>query len=63
MSKKLVIVESPTKSRTIGGFLGDDYDVVSSVGHIRDLPHAEGPPGGDARGLHGALRGGRRQRV
>jgi DNA topoisomerase-1 len=36
--RKLVIVESPTKSRTIGGYLGDEYDVVSSVGHIRDLP-------------------------
>jgi len=38
MPRKLVIVESPTKSRTIGGYLGDGYDVVSSVGHIRDLP-------------------------
>jgi len=38
MAHKLVIVESPTKSRTIGGYLGDDYEVVSSVGHIRDLP-------------------------
>ncbi|WP_062379428.1 type I DNA topoisomerase [Demequina pelophila] len=37
MPRKLVIVESPTKSRTIGGYLGDEYDVVSSVGHIRDL--------------------------
>ncbi|WP_062311359.1 type I DNA topoisomerase [Demequina rhizosphaerae] len=37
MTRKLVIVESPTKSRTIGGYLGADYDVVSSVGHIRDL--------------------------
>ena len=35
MPRKLVIVESPTKSRTIGGFLGDDYLVESSVGHIR----------------------------
>src|SRR5690554_3556832 len=38
MTRKLVIVESPTKSRTIAGYLGDDYEVVSSVGHIRDLP-------------------------
>jgi DNA topoisomerase-1 len=36
--KPLVIVESPAKARTIAGFLGADYDVQSSVGHIRDLP-------------------------
>ena len=35
---KLVIVESPAKARTISRFLGDDYDVLASVGHIRDLP-------------------------
>ena len=35
--KKLVIVESPTKARTIGGYLGDEYEVIASVGHIRDL--------------------------
>ncbi len=38
VSKPLVIVESPAKARTISGFLGDDYVVDSSVGHIRDLP-------------------------
>lgn len=38
MSKNLVIVESPAKARTIEKFLGDDYTVKSSVGHIRDLP-------------------------
>ncbi|MEQ9317753.1 MAG: type I DNA topoisomerase, partial [Polyangiaceae bacterium] len=38
MSKSLVIVESPAKARTIGAFLGDDYIVESSIGHIRDLP-------------------------
>ncbi len=38
MSKNLVIVESPAKARTIGRFLGRDYDVKASVGHIRDLP-------------------------
>src|SRR3972149_10245108 len=38
MPKCLVIVESPAKARTIAGFLGSDYAVESSVGHIRDLP-------------------------
>ncbi len=38
MPKRLVIVESPAKARTIAGYLGDDYAVKSSVGHIRDLP-------------------------
>ena len=36
--KKLVIVESPAKARKISGYLGDDYVVDASVGHIRDLP-------------------------
>jgi DNA topoisomerase-1 len=35
----LVIVESPAKARTIGGYLGDGYVVESSIGHIRDLPN------------------------
>src|SRR4051794_27629450 len=38
MSKRLVIVESPAKARTIKSFLGPEFDVASSVGHIRDLP-------------------------
>ncbi len=36
-AKKLVIVESPAKAKTIAQYLGDDYDVQASVGHIRDL--------------------------
>ena len=37
MPKNLVIVESPSKSKTIEKYLGKDYKVVSSKGHIRDL--------------------------
>jgi len=42
MAKSLVIVESPAKARTINKYLGDDYIVKSSVGHIRDLPTSGG---------------------
>jgi DNA topoisomerase I len=40
VAHKLVIVESPAKARTIGGYLGKGYVVESSIGHIRDLPQS-----------------------
>ena len=39
MAKHLVIVESPAKAKTINKYLGKDFIVKSSVGHVRDLPH------------------------
>lgn len=38
---KLMVVESPNKVASIQGYLGDDWKVVASVGHIRDLPQRE----------------------
>ncbi|KND51824.1 MAG: DNA topoisomerase I [Parcubacteria bacterium C7867-001] len=38
MSKTLLIVESPAKARTIGAYLGKEFEVLASVGHVRDLP-------------------------
>ena len=40
--KNLVIVESPAKARTIERYLGDDYRVLASYGHVRDLPENPG---------------------
>lgn len=42
MSQKLVIVESPAKAKTINKYLGSDYTVLASYGHIRDLPAKDG---------------------
>ena len=41
MSKKLIIVESPAKTKTLSGFLGSDYRVEASMGHVRDLPESK----------------------
>ncbi|MBD3330039.1 type I DNA topoisomerase, partial [Candidatus Peregrinibacteria bacterium] len=41
MSKNLVIVESPAKAKTISHFLGKDYKVLASMGHVRDLPKSK----------------------
>ena len=52
-TKKLVIVESPTKARTISGYLGDDYEVIASVGHIRDLAEPAALPAALKQGAFG----------
>ncbi len=53
MARKLVIVESPAKARTIAGYLGADYDVEASVGHIRDLPQPSELPADMKKGPFG----------
>ena len=40
-SRKLLVVESPTKAKTIGKYLGNDYEVLATVGHLRDLPKSK----------------------
>lgn len=42
MTHSLVIVESPAKAKKINGYLGGDYTVLASFGHIRDLPSKDG---------------------
>jgi len=42
MSENLVIVESPAKSKTIEKYLGQNYRVISTVGHLRNLPSKKG---------------------
>ena len=39
---KLLVVESPAKAKTINKYLGSDYKVIASFGHIRDLPAKDG---------------------
>ncbi len=51
--RRLVIVESPKKARTIAGFLGPDFDVEASVGHIRDLPQPSELPAEMKKGPFG----------
>src|SRR5574340_954683 len=41
MSKSLLIVESPTKAKTLGRYLGKDFIVKASVGHVKDLPKSK----------------------
>ena len=53
MSHKLVIVESPNKVRSIAGYLGDDYEVAASVGHIRDLAQPSELPVDMKKGPYG----------
>ncbi len=51
--RRLVIVESPAKAKTIAGYLGEGYDVEASVGHIRDLPQPSELPADMKKGPFG----------
>ena len=42
MAQSVVIVESPSKAKTINKYLGSDYKVIASYGHVRDLPSKNG---------------------
>ena len=53
VSTKLVIVESPNKVRSIAGYLGPDFDVEASVGHIRDLAQPSELPAAQKKGPYG----------
>src|SRR5215210_4721113 len=53
--KKLVIVESPAKAKTIAGYLGNDYVVESSIGHIRDLPNRAADVPKEQRAKYGTM--------
>ena len=55
MPKKLVIVESPAKAKTIAGYLGPEFVVESSIGHIRDLPKRASDVPKEERKRFGAL--------
>ncbi|OFT45835.1 DNA topoisomerase I [Dermabacter sp. HMSC06F07] len=52
-ARNLVIVESPAKAKTIGKYLGDDFTVAASVGHIRDLPLPKELPADIKKGPYG----------
>ncbi len=42
MKKALVVVESPTKAKTLGRFLGKDFKILATYGHVRALPSKQG---------------------
>ncbi|MBA2332586.1 MAG: toprim domain-containing protein, partial [Actinobacteria bacterium] len=54
-TRRLVIVESPAKARTIAGFLGGGYTVESSIGHVRDLPNRASDVPKEQRAKYGTM--------